>query len=140
MNKSIETNPDSSDNAKPKLKEALADALHSRFFVILAILCFVEMIVMSVIALLHVRTGLTIKTHCEVVGRLAIDCTSADAPWYYIFNFALLPVVVFISNMLVALKLLAVKGRQLALCWMWLTLLVGLVIVVLGSTMIIHVV
>ena len=95
---------------------------------------------MVIIALTQARTGLTIKTHCEIIGRAAIDCTSADAPWYYIFNFALLPVVVFVANTLVSLKLLAVKGRQLALCWLWLTLLVGLVVTALGSAMIMHVV
>lgn len=95
---------------------------------------------MVIIALTQVRTGLTIKTHCEIIGRVAIDCTSADASWYYIFNFALLPVVVFVANTLVSLKLLAVKGRQLALCWLWLTLLVGLVVTALGSAMIMHVV
>lgn len=122
------------------IKESAQDAIKSRFFVCLTILCFIEMLVMVIIALTQVRTGLTIKTHCEIIGRAAIDCTSADASWYYIFNFALLPVVVFVANTLVSLKLLAVKGRQLALCWLWLTLLVGLVVTALGSAMIMHVV
>lgn len=119
---------------------ASRDAITSRFFVVLTVFFLIEMLVMSIIALTHVRAGLTIKTHCEVVGRLAIDCTSSDAPWYYIFNFAILPLVVFFVNVLVALKLLAVKGRQLALCWLWLSILVGLVVTVLGSAMILHVV
>ena len=122
------------------IKEAAKDAVKSRFFVGLTILCLVEMLVMVIIALTQVRTGLTIKTHCEIAGRAAIDCTSMDAPWYYIFNFVALPVVVFVANTLVSLKLLALKGRQLALCWLWLTLLIGLVVTVLGSAMIMHVV
>lgn len=122
------------------IKEATKDALHSRFFVALTIICLIEMLVMAIIAFTNVRTGLTIKTHCEVVGRAAIDCTSADAQWWYIFNFAIFPLVVFVVNTLVSLKLLAMKGRQLALCWLWLTVLIGLVVVVLGSTMILHVV
>lgn len=122
------------------IKEAAKDAVTSRFFVGLTILCFIEMLVMVIIALTQVRTGLTIKTHCEIAGRAAIDCTSSDAPWYYIFNFVALPLVVFVANTLVSLKLLALKGRQLALCWLWLTLLVGLVVVALGSAMIMHVV
>lgn len=122
------------------IKEAAKDAVHSRFFVALTVICFIEMAIMAVIAFVNVRSGLTIKTHCEIVGRAAIDCTSADAPWYYIFNFAAFPIVVFVANTLVALKLLALKGRQLALCWLWLTVLIGLVIVTLGSTMIVHVV
>jgi hypothetical protein len=123
-----------------QIKEAVADAIKSRFFVVLSIVCLLEMLVMIVIALTHARAGLTIKTHCEIIGKAAINCTSSDAPWYYIFNFAVFPAVVFVANLLVSLKLLAVKGRQLALCWLWLTALVGLVIGVLGSAMVVHVI
>lgn len=123
-----------------QIKEAVADAIRSRFFVVLSIVCLLEMLVMIVIALTHARAGLTIKTHCEIIGKAAINCTSSDAPWYYIFNFAVFPAVVFVANLLVSLKLLAVKGRQLALCWLWLTALVGLVIGVLGSAMVVHVI
>ena len=123
-----------------QIKEAVADAIKSRFFVVLSIVCLLEMLVMIIIALTHARAGLTIKTHCEIVGKAAINCTSSDAPWYYIFNFAVFPAVVFVANLLVSLKLLAVKGRQLALCWLWLTALAGLVIGVLGSAMVVHVI
>lgn len=123
-----------------QIKEAVADAIKSRFFVVLSIVCLLEILVMIVIALTHARAGLTIKTHCEIIGKAAINCTSSDAPWYYIFNFAVFPAVVFVANLLVSLKLLAVKGRQLALCWLWLTALVGLVIGVLGSAMVVHVI
>ena len=123
-----------------QIKEAVADAIKSRFFVVLSIVCLLEMLVMIIIALTHARAGLTIKTHCEIIGKEAINCTSSDAPWYYIFNFAVFPAVVFVANLLVSLKLLAVKGRQLALCWLWLTALAGLVIGVLGSAMVVHVI
>ncbi len=123
-----------------QIKEAVADAIKSRVFVVLSIVCLLEMLVMIVIALTHARAGLTIKTHCEIIGKAAINCTSSDAPWYYIFNFAVFPAVVFVANLLVSLKLLAVKGRQLALCWLWLTALAGLVIGVLGSAMVVHVI
>ena len=123
-----------------QIKEAVADAIKSRFFVVLSIVCLLEMLVMIVIALTHARAGLTIKTHCEIIGKAAINCTSSDAPWYYIFNLAVFPAVVFVANLLVSLKLLAVKGRQLALCWLWLTALAGLVIGVLGSAMVVHVI
>lgn len=123
-----------------QIKEVVADAIKSRFFVVLSIVCLLEMLVMIIIALTHARAGLTIKTHCEIIGKAAINCTSSDAPWYYIFNFAVFPAVVFVANLLVSLKLLAVKGRQLALCWLWLTALAGLVIGVLGSAMVVHVI
>ena len=123
-----------------QIKEAVADAIKSRFFVVLSIACLLEMLAMIIVALTHARAGLTIKTHCEIIGKAAINCTSSDAPWYYIFNFAVFPAVVFVANLLVSLKLLAVKGRQLALCWLWLTALAGLVIGVLGSAMVVHVI
>lgn len=123
-----------------QIKEAVADAIKSRFFVVLSIVCLLEMLAMIIIALTHARAGLTIKTHCEIIGKAAINCTSSDAPWHYIFNFAIFPAVVFVANLLVSLKLLAVKGRQLALCWLWLTALAGLVIGVLGSAMVVHVI
>lgn len=135
-----EVAPAADQTDKTTLRAAARDAMTSRFFVILTFICLIEMLVMVIIALSHVRAGLTIKTHCEVAGRKAIECTSSDAPWYYIFNFVTLPVVVFVANALVSLKLLALKGRQLALCWLWLSILVGLVVVVLGSAMIVHVV
>ena len=123
-----------------QIKEAIVDAIKSRFFVVLSIVCLLEMLAMIIVALTHARAGLTIKTHCEIIGKAAINCTSSDAPWYYIFNFAVFPAVVFVANLLVSLKLLAVKGRQLALCWLWLTALAGLVIGVLGSAMVVHVI
>lgn len=123
-----------------QIKEAVADAIKSRFFVVLSIVCLLEMLAMIIVALTHARAGLTIKTHCEIIGKAAINCTSSDAPWYYIFNFAVFPAVIFVANLLVSLKLLAVKGRQLALCWLWLTALAGLVIGVLGSAMVVHVI
>ena len=123
-----------------QIKEAVADAIKSRFFVVLSIVCLLEMLAMIIVALTHARAGLTIKTHCEIIGKAAINCTSSDAPWYYIFNFAVFPAVVFVANLLVSLKLLAVKGRQLALCCLWLTALAGLVIGVLGSAMVVHVI
>ena len=88
-----------------QIKEAVADAIKSRFFVVLSIVCLLEMLVMIIIALTHARAGLTIKTHCEIIGKAAINCTSSDAPWYYIFNFAVFPAVVFVANLLVSLKL-----------------------------------
>lgn len=121
-------------------KTALKEATGSRFFVGLSVLLLVEMLVMAVMAIIYTRAGLTIKTHCEVVGRAAIDCTSGDAPWYYILNFAILPLIAYIANIAIAIKLLILKGRQLALAWLWMALFVGLVMTVIGSIMIMHVV
>lgn len=127
-------------NGPVTIRAAVRDAVTSRFFVVLTFVCLVELLVLVIIALVHIRTGLTMKTHCEVSNQRVIECAADEAPWYYIFNFVALPIVIFVSNLLVSLKILALKGRQLALCWLWLTILVGLVVVVLGSAMIMYVV
>lgn len=122
------------------IKEAAKDAVRSRFFVCLTVLCLIEILVLVIIALTQVRTGLTIKIQYNITGQGKIMPTSLDAPWYYVLNFVALPVVIFIVNTLVSLKLLATKGRQLALCWLWLSLLIGLVVVALGSAMVLHII
>lgn len=122
------------------IRSAARQAIVSKAFIGLTLLGFIEMIVVVIIAIASSHPGLAIKTHCEVMAGtdIATDCTSANAPWFYVYNFAVLPLVVFVCNTLVALKLLAVKGRTLALCWLWLSLLVGLVVSVLGLAMIGH--
>lgn len=125
-----------------QIKDAFHQALRSRMFWLIMILGFIEMLVMVIMTITHLRSGMAVKTHCEVLPwtDTATDCTSSDAPWYYVLNFAILPIVVLVCNYLIGLKLLAVKGRTLALCWLWLSLLIGLVITVLGGAMVTHVV
>lgn len=121
------------------IKKLVLDAAKSRFFIGLLAINFLEMLVVFIIALTHIKSGLTIKTHCEINSSVP-DCTSLEAPWYYVFNFVVFPLVVFVANVVVALKLLHVKGRELALCWLWLMILVGLVIAVLTSAMLFHII
>lgn len=122
------------------VRSAAKQAIVSKAFLGLTLLGFIEMLVVVIIAIVNTHPGLAIKTHCEIMAGTdsATDCTSANAPWFYVYNFAVLPLVVFACNTLIALKLLTVKGRTLALCWLWLSLLVGLVVSVLGLAMIGH--
>lgn len=124
------------------LRPAFRAALTSRMFWFVALLGLIETLVAVIIALAHMRSGLAIKTHCEVMGNaaVAINCTSDDAPWFYVINFAVLPIIIYAANSLVGLKLLSIKGRTMALCWLSLSLLIGLAVTVLSSAMVIHVV
>lgn len=118
------------------LGKSVKDAIHSRFFVGLAILCFIEALILMIFAITSLRTGLTVRTHCMSMSdkRDALQCDSTEAQWFYQLNFAALPMIVFVVNVAVAIKLLSVKGRQLALCWLWISLLAGLALTVLGIT------
>lgn len=124
------------------VQPAFRSAITSRMFWFVGLLGFLEMVIAVIFALTHIHVGLAVKTHCEITGNAmtAINCTSEDAPWFYVFNFAVLPIVIFAANSLVGLKLLSIKGRTLALCWLWLSLLVGLAVTVLSSVMVTHVV
>lgn len=132
------------DKEKPLawVQPAFRSAVTSRMFWFVGLLGFLEMVFAVIIALTHVHVGVAVKTHCEITGNAttAINCTSDDAPWFYIINFAILPIAIYAANNLVGLKLLSLKGRTLALCWLWLSLLVGLVTMVLSSVMVAHVV
>lgn len=116
-------------------KAAAQDAIHSKFFVCLVLISFIQMLVLFIITVVHIQPGLTIKTHWDLIGA-ADPVGQFEKPWYYVFNFVALPIVFFVINVAVALKLLAARGRQLALCWLWLMVLVGLVVVVLSSAFI----
>ncbi len=132
------------DKEKPLawVQPAFRSAVTSRMFWFVGLLGFLEMVFAIIIASTHVHVGVAVKTHCEITGNAttAINCTSDDAPWFYIINFAILPIAIYAVNNLVGLKLLSLKGRTLALCWLWLSLLVGLVTMVLSSVMVAHVV
>ena len=89
-----------------------------------------QTIVLIMLAVVNTRSGLTIQTHCDIGGNVP-DCTHAEAPWWYTLNFAAFAAMVFVLSILTSLKLLEIKGRQLALGWLWLTVAVLLVSTVL---------
>lgn len=122
-----------------KLKAAFADAIHSKVFIALVIISFIEMLVLFLIAVTHLDPGSSIRAHWDLIGLFRGLEGSFEQPWQYMITFAVLPFVVLFINIFVALKLLSVRGRQLALCWLWLMVLVGLIVTVLASIFIIRV-
>jgi hypothetical protein len=114
------------------IKKLFFEAVKSRVIVALWIFTFVQTAVLTIIALVNTRAGLTIQTRCDL-GAGVPDCTSAEAPWYYTLNFVAFALVAFILSTLVSLKLLHEKGRSLALAWLWLSagvLMVATVLIV----------
>ena len=109
-----------------KIKQLFREAVKSRIFMALWIVSLLQTVVLITMTLLNTRAGLTIQTHCDL-GSSVPDCTHAEAPWYYTLNFAAFALVIFALNILVSLKLLQVKGRALALAWLWLMVAVTLV-------------
>jgi len=108
------------------VKKPFLNAIKSRTFVALWGLILLQTIVLVTLAAVNTRSGLTIQTHCDIGGNVP-DCTHAEAPWWYTLNFAAFAVVAFVLNTLISLKLLEIKGRQLALAWLWLTVAVLLI-------------
>ena len=106
-----------------KVKSLFLEAIKSRAFATLWVLNLIETVVLVVLTLVNAHSGLTIQTHCDIGGSVP-DCTSAEAPWYYLYNLAAAGLIFFAINLFVSLKLLEVKGRQLALAWLWLTLVI----------------
>jgi len=51
--------------------------------------------------------------------------------WFYLFNFIIFGVMVFFLNGLISLKILDIKGRQLALSFLWVTIVILFIATVL---------
>lgn len=127
-----------SDKQPSALRAALIDAVHSRFFVGLVLISFIQMLILFILVVTHIQSGLTIQTHWDLLGA-GTPRGYYEEPWQYIFVFLAFPVVFLFINVAVALKLLAARGRQLALCWLWLMVLIGLVAVVLSGAFVLRV-
>ena len=112
------------------VKNLFLQATKSRVFVALWAIIFLQTVVLATMTLLHAHSGLTVQIHCDLSGGTT-DCTHAEAPWYYLFNFAGFAVIIFAINILISLKLLEVKGRSLALGWLWLTVAILVITTVL---------
>jgi len=108
------------------VKKMFLEAAKSRTFVAMWILLFVQTAVLVGLAIADTHSGLTVQTHCDL-GSSVPDCTHAEAPWYYTLNFAVFAVVSYALSVIIGLKLLQIKGRILALGWLWLSVIVMLV-------------
>jgi hypothetical protein len=95
----------------PAIKDKALAALYG--------LTFAQSAILTILVLFYTRRGLMIPTHCDLGGGAPV-CSHSDAPWYYLLSFAAFGLVAFVLGVFVSAKLLAVKGRSLAIYWMWL--------------------
>ena len=116
-----------------ELKKLFREASKSRTFVALWILNLAQAITLAILVLVNTHSGLTLQTHCDIGGSVP-DCTSAEAAWYYLYNIAIFAIIMLALNALVSLKLFSLKGRQVALTWLWLTTIILLIVTALLVT------
>lgn len=106
-----------------ELKKSFFAALHSRMFVSLWILLFLQALTVVILVLTHPHSGLTIQAHCDVVSSVPV-CNSTEVSWSYIFYFAIFAMLVFLIDSLISLRLLATKGRRFAIIFLWIAVVV----------------
>lgn len=122
-----------------RLKVAILQLLTSKTFDCLVLISFFEMLVLFLIVATHIpSSGLSIRTHWDLIGIFRTMEGNAEQPWFYVFTSLLFPVVVFGITFAISIKLYMARGRQLALCWLWLMALIGLIITVMMSTFILR--
>ena len=110
-----------------ELKKSFFAALHSRMFVGLWILLFLQALAIAILVLTHPHSGLTIQAHCDVIGSVPV-CNSTEASWSYIFYFAIFAILVFMIDSLISLRLLATKGRRFAIIFLWIAVVVLIIV------------
>jgi hypothetical protein len=111
-----------------KVKEVLLEAVKSRIFVALWVLMLVQIIILVVLVAINIYPRqLQIPVHFDAFST---EQYFRDQ-WFYLFNFIAFGVVVFFINSLTSLKILEVKGRHLALGFLWITLAVLFIATVL---------
>jgi len=111
-----------------KVKNIFLQAIKSRTFVALWALILIQTIVLVILVSVNIQ-----PRQLQIPVRF-----DAFAPeqyfrdqWFYLFNFMVFGVLVFIANSLVSLKILDVKGRHLALGFLWSTVAILVIVTVL---------
>jgi len=104
-----------------KVKNILLEAVKSRIFVALWVLMLVEIIILVILVAMNIYPRqLQIPIH--------FDAFSTEqyfrSQWFYLFNFIAFGITVFVLNTLIGLKILDIKGRHLALGFLWTTVTV----------------
>lgn len=113
-----------------ELKKSFFAALHSRMFVSLWILLFLQALALILIILTHPHGSLTVQAHCDVVGSVPV-CNFAEVSWSYIFYFAGFAVLLFLLDALISLRLLDTKGRHFAIVYLWIAVVVMAIVTAL---------
>ena len=113
-----------------EFKRDFLAAMHSRMFIGLWVLLFIQALAIVMLVSTHPHSGLTIQIHCDIASSVPV-CNSAEASWAYVFNFAGFAVLVFIIDMIASLRLFTLKGRRAALAFLWFCVVAMMVITAL---------
>lgn len=110
-------------------KHILQQTIKDRAFLIVTIIMGVLVLLLVVTTSLRISPGelqVPIRYSSYGVTNFYRD------KWYYLINFVVVGIVIFLLHVLIGMKLYAAKGRQFALPFMWL----GVGIVLIASFMI----
>jgi len=111
-----------------KVKNILLEAAKSRIFVALWVLMLVETIVLVIMIATNIYPRqLQIPIHFDAFST---EQYFRDQ-WFYLFSFIIFGIGVFFVNSLISLKILDIKGRHLALSFLWITIAVLFIVTVL---------
>lgn len=103
------------------LKEALMATLRDRSFLIIWFILIVLALLVVVMGLVNIRpTDLQVPTRYTAYG---ITNFYRDK-WYYAIAFILFVLSIGALNVLASLRLYAVKGREMALAYLWLSVII----------------
>jgi hypothetical protein len=99
------------------IKQAFQAAVKDRTFVVVAIIMIVLALILVISAALNIRPNelqVPVRFSSFSVTRYFTD------KWYYLISFVVMGLAMAILHVLIALKVYAQKGRELALLFMWL--------------------
>lgn len=117
-----------SNKTSMELKSLFKEASRSRAFVALWGVMFVQIIALAIISILYIHAN---QLQVPVRYSAFAEKQYFRSDWLYLFNFIGFGVVVFILNSLISLKLLGIKGRHLALSFLWTSIIVLAVAILL---------
>jgi hypothetical protein len=101
---------------KEKLLSLAQAILKDRYFLLLGVFTLFLAIIISIVLALSVQVGeRQIVTHYTAFGETNFYFDQ----WYYLINFVLFGLIVSILNTLVAIKLFVIKGRAIAIMYLW---------------------
>ena len=114
--------------SKITLRDAFKEAVKSRVFMTLTIIVLVQLVVFLILLFTMGKIG-SVQVPVRYDGFSYTELFRDNGS--YLLNFAFFGVVVFIANILVALKMYSKKGRLATLAILWLTIAIFLIATIL---------
>ncbi|MCL2451840.1 hypothetical protein FWD20_03145 [Candidatus Saccharibacteria bacterium] len=111
-----------------KVKNLFLEAIKSRIFSALWVVILLQVISLVILVATNIHSN-----HLQIPVRFNAFSTSQyfRDQWFYLFNFIIFGITILIANGLISLKILEVKGRHLALSFLWFTVAILLIATIL---------